>query len=333
MAKWLLSFYMPRREKIKKTLRSILTSQRGKNILVYIIFVFISAIFWLLLTLNNEIQQEYRIKVNIKSIPDSITLLSNIPQDLKVVVREKGSTSFRYTIGGTPELNINFNEYNDGEKLFRISSVQLKSLVTNILGNGAYMVSISPDSIYSKFTTLPPKKVPIEFDIKALPNYQYAISGKIISSNYYAYVYGDKEDLNKVHKVYTTRLEETDLKDTTKRKVKIHPIPNIKIVPNSIEITIPVEPLITKKITIPVITRGVPYGVSIVTFPSKVSISYLVPANEYKDSQNFMAEAYYQDVLDKSNKLRLYLNHQNWKYGDVSMEADSVEYLIEKVNE
>src|SRR5574344_2559102 len=161
-----------RNKKIEKILKSFLTTQRGKNFFLYLVFVVISFVFWLLLTLNNQVQQEYRITFNVTDVPDSITMISNFPPNMKVVVKEKGTTLLRYSLGSTPTLNVSFNEYNDGENRFRISSGQLRNLISNMFGNNVTIVSVSPDSINTHYTTLPPKKVPIVFDIKASANFQ-----------------------------------------------------------------------------------------------------------------------------------------------------------------
>lgn len=311
-------------------LKAIISSEKGKNFFLYALFVMISFVFWLLLTLNNEVQKDYSVRLSLKSVPDSVMILSDLPSEIRVSVKDKGSSLLRYSLGDSPSININFNDFRDSEGNIIISALELRTLVANSFGSGVTILSINPEMIKSKFTTLPPKKVPVIVDASVQPNLQFVISGSVVPAIDSVLVYGDRGSLDKINEVYTYHFEERNLKDTLRREVKISPIPSVKIVPSKIDVIIPIEPLITKQLSIPVVSRGVPYGLDIVTFPSKVNISYLVPASEYKMSQDFVAEVYYGDVLSKTNKLKLYLNHTDWRYGDISLGMDSVEYIIEK---
>ncbi|MDE6305700.1 MAG: hypothetical protein K2L90_03835, partial [Muribaculaceae bacterium] len=79
-----------------------LHSSRGKDYLVFLLFLCVSYVFWLLLTLNNEIQEDLEVPVELVEIPDSITLISEIPPSIAVSVRDKGSSLARYVWGNTP---------------------------------------------------------------------------------------------------------------------------------------------------------------------------------------------------------------------------------------
>lgn len=305
-------------------------SYKGKNILLYLVFVVISFIFWLLLTLNNEVQKDYLVTINLTSVPDSVTIINDFTPAIRVNVKDKGSSFLKFSLGSNPSIKIDFNDYSDSNGKISVSSTELRSLLSEAFGSGVSIFNVNPDSIHLDYTTLPPKRVPVIVDAKIEPNYQYVVSGTIRPSIDSVDIYSDRNKLNEINKVYTYHFEERNLKDTLLRKVKLLSPKGVKIKPNKIDVTIPVEALITKQAVVPVITRGVPYGVNIITFPSKIGVSYLVPMSEYKENQNLMAEVYYNDLLLKPNKLKLYINQPNWIYGDITLNTDSVEYIIEQ---
>ena len=68
----------------------LITSTRGREILLFLVFLLISYIFWLLLTLNNEVQEDLEVPITLTNVPDSVTLISDVPPSLKVSVRDKG---------------------------------------------------------------------------------------------------------------------------------------------------------------------------------------------------------------------------------------------------
>ncbi|MDD2961792.1 MAG: CdaR family protein [Muribaculaceae bacterium] len=313
-----------------QNIKEVIMSYKGKNILLYLVFVVISFIFWLLLTLNNEVQKDYLVTINLTSVPDSVTIINDFTPAIRVNVKDKGSSFLKFSLGSNPSIKIDFNDYSDSNGKISVSSTELRSLLSEAFGSGVSIFNVNPDSIHLDYTTLPPKRVPVIVDAKIEPNYQYVVSGTIRPSIDSVDIYSDRNKLNEINKVYTYHFEERNLKDTLLRKVKLLSPKGVKIKPNKIDVTIPVEALITKQAVVPVITRGVPYGVNIITFPSKIGVSYLVPMSEYKENQNLMAEVYYNDLLLKPNKLKLYINQPNWIYGDITLNTDSVEYIIEQ---
>ena len=82
---------------IKSRISALLKSNSGKNLITYLIFVIIASIFWLLLTLNTDIQRDINVAVNIKNQPDSITIINDIPETVKVTIKDKGSNLIKYS--------------------------------------------------------------------------------------------------------------------------------------------------------------------------------------------------------------------------------------------
>lgn len=79
-------------------------STTGKNALVFLVFLCVSAVFWTLLALNDEIQREFDIPVELTEVPDGVTLISSPPQSINVSVKDKGGALVRYQWGGTPPI-------------------------------------------------------------------------------------------------------------------------------------------------------------------------------------------------------------------------------------
>lgn len=302
---------------------------KGRDIFLYVIFVFVSFIFWLLLTLNNEVQKDFAVNINLKSVPDSITLINDMPKSIRVSVRDKGSALLRYTLGQEPSININFLDYSDDLGKLRITIAELRSLVRDAFGAGANIITIAPDSLLINYTNLPGKKVPIRIDADVQANFQYVISGAIKANIDSVILYSDKATLSTIKNVHSYRIEEHDLKDTLYRNVRIAPIKGVRIEPERIEIMVPVEPLITKHLLIPIVPRNMPQNLNMVTFPSRVDASFLVPLSRYNDNEYFNANVFYEDVSQGKNKLKMSVIHVPEIYKNVSLAFDSVEYVIE----
>lgn len=303
----------------------------AKPLLNYLVFVFISFIFWAFLSLNNNRQFDIEIPININAVPDSSTIINNIPSHLTVNVKDKGIALLKFMVGKKPVLNLKFKDYALQEGVFYVSNTELRRRIRGLFENSTAIQGISIENISLKYTNLPGKKVPVRPDLDIHPNIQYVIYGSVKQDADSAIVYSDRNTLADIDEVYTYRVEERDLKDTLLRTVAISPIQDVKIVPERITLTIPVEPLISKKINIPISVKNMPVGINVITFPSVVEASFLVPFSMYRKNLPMTAVVDYYDIMrTKSNKINVRIDESPALYNNISLAQDSVEFIIEK---
>lgn len=315
----------------QKKLFAIIRSSEGHDILLFIIFLFISFIFWALLTLNNEEQKEIEIPVRLIDVPQNVTLISSMPTNISVSVRDKGASLIKYYWGEPKALNLSFTDFNKVKNKIIINENGLNNRIRTYFGGNANILSVKPDSINVSYTSLPGVKAKIKLNYDIRPNFQYIISGPITATTDSVSLYSVNDTILNIHNVETLPIFQKELKDTTRIEVKIAPIEGVKIVPDHITITIPIEPLIAKKQQIAIIAENIPNGVGLITFPSKIDVSYLLPMSQYNTSHTpIKVYVNYDDIKDMSSKLPLYLYYDKNVYRNLSFFPDSVEYIIEK---
>ena len=61
-------------------LKEFLSSSKGRDILLYLVFVIISFAFWAILSLNNLIQDNYKVRFRITGIPQGVTMINDYPK-------------------------------------------------------------------------------------------------------------------------------------------------------------------------------------------------------------------------------------------------------------
>ncbi len=114
---------------IRRWIVKRMSTENGKNLLVFMVFICISAIFWLVLTLNDEYQRDITIPVEITNVPDSVMLLSPPPRTINVSVRDRGNVLAKFQWGEIPAIKINYHDYiADNNKL-----VLIQGQISNIL--------------------------------------------------------------------------------------------------------------------------------------------------------------------------------------------------------
>ncbi|MDE6415587.1 MAG: hypothetical protein K2K68_00975, partial [Duncaniella sp.] len=163
------------------------------------------------------------------------------------------------------------------------------------------------------------------------PNFQYIISGPVRASFDSVTIYSPVGLPHSLTSVETEPLIRSGMKDTTRFEIAVKPIEGCRIIPDKVTVTVPVEPLIVKNAGIPITNINVPDNARLITFPSKVNVSYLVPISRYNDEYNIKAFVNYHDARPGKQKLQVTLSKLPSIFRSPSIDPDSVEYILEKV--
>ena len=132
--------------------------------------------------------------------------------------------------------------------------------------------------------------------------------------------------------VETEKFVMKELTDTVLTTLALKKVKDVKIVPDSVRVIIPVEPLVGQKSSIPVVITNLPENVRMVVFPSRVSVSYLLPISQYGNvigKNEFEAVVDFNNITKGSDKLPVHLGKVPASLRNVRLELDSVEYIIE----
>lgn len=312
-------------------LKEFLSSSKGRDILLYLVFVIISFAFWAILSLNNLIQDNYKVMFRITGIPQGVTMINDYPREFNVTVKNNGYVLLKYMIGDNPEITVDFKKYANGNGQMLISRQELEDMLVAEFGSGTSIVSFSPESLSIKYTSLPGKKVPVEIFGDYVANFQYVVNGEIVAVPDSVTIYSDAGNLSAINKVRTEKIISRNLTDSLYVKIAIQNIKDVRAVPDSVDVMIPVEPLVTKRSSIPVIVKNLPENVSVVVFPSYVQVSYLLPMSLYNDrlDDKFEASVDYGDIQGNKAKLPVRIEIAPEIYQNIQLETDSVEYVIE----
>lgn len=312
-------------------LKEFLSSSKGRDILLYLVFVVISFAFWAILSLNNLIQDNYKVMFRITGIPQGVTMINDYPREFNVTVKNNGYVLLKYMIGDNPEITVDFKEYANGNGQMLISRQEMEDMLVAEFGSGTSIVSFSPESLSIKYTSLPGKKVPVEIYGDYVANFQYVVNGEIVAVPDSVTIYSDAGNLSAINKVRTEKIISRNLTDSLYVKIAIQNIKDVRAVPDSVDVMIPVEPLVTKRSSIPVIVKNLPENVSVVVFPSYVQVSYLLPMSLYNErlDDKFEASVDYGDIQGNNAKLPVRIEIAPEIYQNIQLETDSVEYVIE----
>ena len=106
------------------------------------------------------------VKMTIPDKPDSITLIDELPSNILITVKDKGSNLIKHQWSSGSNLKLKFNDHIANVDKFYLSKSEIETKMRSRFGSNAQIISLSPDSIRSTYTAKPGKKVKIEINGK-----------------------------------------------------------------------------------------------------------------------------------------------------------------------
>lgn len=300
---------------------------------MFVIFLFVSVILWTVLSLNEEEQSDVRMPLKITQIPDSVTMISMGPEALNVSLRAKGTHLLKMSLGGSPTVNVDFRAFARNGVL-QLNNADLKGLVRNAVG-GSQVTLIYPDSLSLPFTTHKGYRLPVYADYKVTPGPQSALAGRPVLSVDSVSVFmapGFKIPDNYTS-VSTEPIRIIGIDKTTTQRVKLIGPSNARVIPDSIDITFNVEPMIFKSRKVVIEPENVPENTKLITFPAQIDVFFMVPMSSYtKGDVHFRVVADYRNInaITGSRMVKLQLRDVPSHLQNVHLSADSAEYIIER---
>ncbi len=329
---------MPTNNNLIDSLRALLgrvwamaRSSRGKDVTIFCMFLLVSYVFWVIMSLNDDSQRELKVKFAIVNKPKDVTFISDVPQTLQVAVRDKGTVLTSFIWNGTPTLELDYERltaYPDRDRV-GLSESALNTQVRGLFAATTQVVSIRPDSLSFIITDRPGRKSIVMPDLNITPSPQSVISGPITIQPDTVTVFAARHLAAYPRVVHTQSVVKSNVKDTLVMEVKLRAESGVKIIPNRVKVTVPIEPLISKKRTVPIsLANAGGDAASVVIFPSNVTLSYLLPMSRYSNENPVISIT--ADYSHRSAaKLPLVISSLPDYYQGAALDIDSVEYIIE----
>ena len=260
----------------------------------------------MLQTLQDTNEYSLTVPVIYNEVPQDITITNKLPDNLKVVVRDKGSLLYYYYRHRKElSLNIDLMEWYRDEGISKIPEGTIESMIRSKLRPTTQLLSIQPDTISVFFVRKAKKEVPVILDerISFFPQYMQSGAPEVFPPR--VTVYAPQNVLDQISSVKTELLHVDDLKDTVVYSVSIKPIEGVKFSNEKVKVRINVEEFTERSIMVPVTGLNFPSNESLLSFPTEVKISFLVGLSSYAkiDSEDFQVSIDYTELTKSSDKV------------------------------
>ena len=314
-------------------IRSFLLAKKSREFLIFLFFVFVSFCFWLLQVLNDDYETELSMQLKLKNVPENVVLTSELPNELKIGVQDKGTVLINYLLGKSLyPVTIDFEEYQDKGNQIRFLSSALSKRVTGQLSQSTKLLAIKPDTLELIYTRGEGKKVPVCLRGEVEAERQYYISERIFSPDS-VMEYAPQEILDTITAAYTETLHVEEISDTTRHRAGIMPVKGARFTPSYSDITFMVDMYSEKTVEVPVQGVNFPEDKLLRTFPSKVQVTFQIGLRQFKtvNAEDFTVVVDYQTLeREKSEKCKPVLLKSPANVNLIRVAPAEIDYIIEQ---
>lgn len=314
---------------VRRNVSRSLHTRRGRNFVLYLLCLIVAFTFWCFSALDEISERDYDIRVRLVNVPDSVVVVGQLPQTINVVMKGKGTQFFRYHFTDLPSLEIDFRQYSSSKGKIFLSRANIDTRLRDIFGQNINLIAVSPDSISLGFTTGPGFRLPVKIDTKVTATSHSVLSGPptVSPDSVTVYTLGNRKPSIKF--VETTPLVRDGLSDTLRCQIELRQPAGMRVVPSEVELTVPVELLVSKRRAVTIVGVNVPPGAHLVVYPAAVDISYLVPMR--LSSHELPVKAYVdcRKLHPESHRAKVEIADVPGEYSVVAISQDSVEYVLE----
>lgn len=319
---------------IYRFIKNSLSHFSGKEFLIFLFCLAVSAGFWLMMTLNETYEVELPVCLRLVGVPKNVVMTSDLPDTVRVTVRDKGYTILLYeTSNKLRPIRLNFSTYaNKQTGHGQISTIDLQRFIRQQLYGSSLITSIKIDNSDFYFNFGLNKRVKIRLTGNIEPGDNYYLSHVQITPDM-ATIYASKNVLAKIEEVMTEALDISNFDDTVQRTIRLRPITGVKIVPSTVRVTLFPDVLTEGSQQVPITTINKPESLTVRTFPQTATVKYNVGAKAYRQVSPSDFDVYvdYNEIAaHPSDKCTLYLRNHSRFARNPHLETNQVDYLIEQ---
>ncbi len=310
-----------------------------RRVMVFLFFLAISTIFWFLSALGREYTTNIRYPVRYTNFPENMVMVGDPPSSLELTVNSYGYTLVRYYVSRRLmpivfDVNsFSLNRLPDtGTHNFYILSSVAANRIAGQLGADIEILDIRPDTLFFSFTEMTSRKLPVKPVLDLYFDQQFMVKGNIDVEPDSVTVHGPAHVIDTMKFVPTKATAIRGLNKSARKNIELADIDKLTFSPMGVLVTIPVVKFTEASINIPVEVVNLPDTLTMKTFPSVITVSYLVALTDYNkvNAQLFRATVDYNSPPKGQGRMAVRLVNRPDFIRSVRFSPQSVDFIIER---
>ncbi len=312
-----------------------LLREKGRDMMLFAFFFAVSLGFWLLQKLDDTFETDISVPLELVGVPDGTVITSPLPSEVTVTVRDRGTNLFQYMQRSKSlmPIRLDFTAYDNasatGKVTIPLADVQ-RAFQQQMLSS-TQVQQLRPSKFEFHYNRGVCRRLPVKY-VGTVRTVQQNYLQRISVNPDTVMVYAPTSMLDTMWYAYTVRKDVADLDRTTAYDIPISSLTGVKVVPETIRMTAHVDYYTEQTVSVPVVGLNFPAGISLRTFPAKVTIKYRVGASNVRNvkPENFVLVAAYEELRNNDRqKFTLQLKSIPPGVSNVRIYPKEVDYLLE----
>jgi YbbR domain-containing protein len=286
--------------------------QFRRKILLFSVFLLISASIWLLNALSENYTSVIEYPLVYTDYPEDKVFVGEMPRHLDLQINAHGYALLRYKIFRKPVpisfkiSAFNLNRGEDSSSSY-ILTRYLKDQIASQLPAELQLLEIKPDTLHFQFAGRVTRMVKIKSDFQFTIEKQFTIRDEIKLSPDSVEVTGPDLILDTLDYVYTERVDLGELTRNYIDKVRLNRMTDLKYGVSKVNCSIELERFTELQVMIPIKVLNLPDSILLQTFPSAIKLNCRVGLSKYEgiDDYPFRAVVDYEKIDEGTTELEV----------------------------
>ena len=284
--------------------------QSKKRILLFSVFLLISASIWLLNALSKNYTSVLEYPLVYADFPEDKVFVGDLPEHLDLQINAHGYALLRYRMFRKPvPISFDISAFNlsrgqDSSRAY-ILTRYLKDQISRQLPAELQLLEIKPDTLSFQFAGKVSRMVKIQADFNYSIVTQFTIKDKIMLTPDSVEVTGPDFILDTLAFIYTERQDLGELTKNYEDKVRLSQKPDLTYNLTRVECFIELERFTELQVSVPIEVLNLPDSILLQTFPSSIKVNCKIGLSKYDRIENypFRAVVDYEKIEERAPTL------------------------------
>ena len=284
--------------------------EKIRHLFVFLLFMVVASSLWLLKALNEEYETDITVGVTVTGLPEGVEIEADGELEMVVCVHDRGTSLVGYMLGTPPMIKVDYSELTDDNGRLSIPVSQLKNRVASRLYSSTVLLHFKDEkfkaNIRKEHRELP---VNVPYNISAQPHYEVK-SVRVVPD--YLSVDAPSSVLSWLNEIDVEGVNCSGLVNDTVIGLRV--LTDAKyadIASADVELRVDVEPLVTRRIDVPLTLSNTPGDAVkvknskyVYDVPDSVSLEFEVSKDDCDavSAADFVAELDFNDIKAKKAK-------------------------------
>jgi hypothetical protein len=318
-------------KEIPKQTKAFFSTFPWRNLLLFSVFLIVAFVFWVMLFFRKEnVEVSHIIPIVYVNVPDDEVFRTSPPDFIEVSFRDAGSNIFWNSFSRRDTLVVDVASFQE-RGIVNLQHTDMQFLFTEIFPNG-HTFGWNPISISLETVQLQSKELAVVFGGEITTNRANLLVDTLLFTPETVVAFGSKEAIEELQAAITEFRLFRNLRTSKQSTMRIDPIEGVRFMPDEVDVFISVEEFTERSIDVPIMAMNVPEHLGVKFFPSRVTVSFSVTLEEYRNisADDLEIVLDYYDFFDKENgRIPLQLTTQPASIINTRLSPSSVEFLFE----